>query len=77
MVSDDIVTRLRNEHGKFRVVVGVNEHIVVEALYSEAADEIERLRALTGELAQLMMPFALLMSAEEQQKVLKAVRGEK
>ena len=61
----DIVEWLRNaasEHNMYRC--------------DEAADEIERLRALAGELANLMMPFALLMSAEEQKKVLKAVRGD-
>ena len=44
--------------------------------HAEAADEIERLRKLTSELASMMMPFALLMTSEEQEKVMKAVRGE-
>ena len=45
VVTDDIVTRLREEHANFRVVVGVNQNIVLNSLYTEAADEIERLRA--------------------------------
>ena len=44
-MTDDIVTRLREAHSTFRVVVGVNQHIVFSSLHSEAADEIERLRA--------------------------------
>ena len=63
MVSDDIVKYLRLSRTRF------NRH-------AEAADEIERLRKLTSELAQLMMPFAMLMTNEEQEKVIKAVRGE-
>lgn len=42
----------------------------------DATDEIERLRKLTGSLATLMMPFALLMTKEEQETAVKAVRGE-
>lgn len=63
-MSDDIVTRLRQKYsGQLPIC-------------SEAADEIERLRKLTSELASMMMPFALLMTTEEQEEVTKAVRGE-
>lgn len=41
-----------------------------------AQEEIERLRKLTIELAQLMMPFVFIMTSEEQEKVMKAVRSE-
>lgn len=43
-MADDIVTRLREQHASCRVVVGVNQNIVLDSLYTEAADEIERLR---------------------------------
>ena len=63
-MSDDIVTRLREKYqGQLPIC-------------AEAANEIERLRKLTSELASMMMPFALLMTSEEQEKVIKAVRGE-
>ena len=68
-MTDDIVTRLREPN--------FNSDLDLFSIMSEAADEIERLRKLTSELAQLMMPFAMLMTNEEQQTVLKAVRGEK
>ena len=71
-MSDDIVTRLRE-------ALEVDEPILLtmpRPTVKLMADEIERLRKLTSELAQLMMPFAMLMTNEEQQTVLKAVRGE-
>lgn len=74
-MTDDIVTRLR-EQMRNEFVIEHPHMIRVPTLYEQAADEIERLRALISELAKLMMPFALLMTSEEQQKVLKAVRGE-
>lgn len=46
-MTDDIVIRLRGKHGLwFRTVVGVHESIILETIYGEAADEIERLRAM-------------------------------
>jgi len=65
---DDIVTRLRADCGCTEVTWCSDACI--------AADEIETLRKLTGSLATLMMPFALLMTKEEQETVMKAVRGE-
>lgn len=68
-MTEDIVTRLRE---------GCSE-CGLHTLYActhEAADEIERLRKLVGSLARSMMPFALLMTKEEQETVMKAVRGE-
>lgn len=73
MSSDDIVTRLRKPLPYN--LVGLTTKDLGNERY-EAADEIERLRKLTSELAQLMMPFAMLMTNEEQEKVMKAVRGE-
>lgn len=67
-MTDDIVTRLREDRCCFPEC---------HWLQTDAADEIERLRQLTGRLAGLMMPYALLMTKEEQQEVMKAVRGEK
>lgn len=67
-VTDDIVTRLRD-------YLAIVDHAFVLNELSDAADEIERLRKLTSELAQLMMPFAMLMTSEEQEKVMKVVRG--
>lgn len=66
-MSDDIVTRLR--------VNDCFEFPSCDDIKQEAADEIEHLRKLTSELAQLMMPFAMLMTSEEQEKVMKVVRG--
>ncbi len=43
-LTNDIVFRLRLQHRVFRATVGVNENVIVDSLYSEAADEIERLR---------------------------------
>lgn len=43
-VTEDIVTRLRGKHGLWFLSVGVNESIIFETIYGEAADEIERLR---------------------------------
>ena len=67
-MTDDIVTRLRGYDF-------MRDGDIPDMIMSEAADEIERLRKLTSELAQLMMPFAMLMTSEEQEKVMKAVRG--
>ena len=70
-MSDDIVTRLR------AMMQGCeNPNCEGCEVESEAADEIERLRTLVGSLARSMMPFALLMTKEEQETVMKAVRGE-
>ena len=44
-IMNDIVTRLRVQDSAFRMVVGVNDSVLVGSIYSEAADEIERLRA--------------------------------
>lgn len=72
-MSDDIVTRLRKPLPYN--LVGLTTKDLGDERY-EAADEIERLRKLTSELAQIMMPLLLLMTSEEQQKVIKVVRGE-
>ena len=45
-LTNDIAFRLRLQHGVFRATVGVNQTVIIDTLYSEAADEIERLRAL-------------------------------
>ena len=71
-MSDDIVTRLR-ELGRY---VNTEGGRWFEPITTEAAHEIERLRKLTSELASMMMPFALLMTTEEQEKVMKVVRSE-
>ena len=47
MVTDDIVTRLRNENNKFDFY----EWNDAERLMLEAADEIERLRGLHSDLS--------------------------
>lgn len=44
-MSDDIVTRLRGAAAGFRIAVGTNDSFTFPTLHSEAADEIERLRA--------------------------------
>jgi len=67
-MTDDIVTRLRNYDF-------MRDGDIPDVIMSEAADEIERLRKLTSELAQLMMPLSLLMTTEEQEKVMKVVRN--
>ena len=74
MVSDDIVTRLRRAQEHADRLKSMSSVIPSDWLTEngEAADEIERLRALTGKLAKLMMPYALLMTKEEQQEVMKA-----
>ena len=69
-VSDDIVTRLRQEWE-----YGNNAKGCDYEMFAQAADEIERLQKLISELASMIMPFALLMTSEEQEKVMKAVRG--
>ena len=81
MTTDDIVTRLRQN--LFYIQEGCGEFAceyldtnLTDKDLLDAADEIERLRKLTGSLATLMMPFALLMTKEEQETVMKAVRGE-
>jgi hypothetical protein len=43
-MTDDIVTRLRDKQGLFRVAVGVNQNFILNTIYNEAADEIEHLR---------------------------------
>ncbi len=63
-MNDDILDRLRDTG-----FCGVRTQ-------KEAADEIERLRQLTSSLAKLLMPFGLLMTKDEQEMVMKAVRGE-
>ena len=70
-MTDDIVTRLREKYaGQLPIC-------------SEAADEIERLRAdldkasaLISKLAELLVPFSSLMNKHEQGMLIKAVRGE-
>ena len=86
-MSDDIVTRLRGkEHGgkdlRCEACDGFCCHcelcdccIEIMEVSLEAADEIQRLRKLISELAEIMMPYALLMTKAEQEQVLKAVRG--
>ena len=69
-MSDDIVTRLRTLACPECGLPSTHNH------FDEAADEIERLRKLVGSLARSMMPFALLMTKEEQETVMKAVRGD-
>ena len=71
-MSDDIVTRLREE------LLGFHNHLStweINAERHEAADEIERLRKLISELAEIMMLYTLLMTKAEREQVLKAVRG--
>lgn len=72
MVNDDIVTRLRQALETDESILLTMPRPTVQMM----ADEIERLRKLTSELAQLMMPFAMLMTNEEQEKVMRAVRGD-
>lgn len=44
-MTDDIVSRLRGAAAGFRIAVGTNDSFTFPTLHSEAADEIERLRA--------------------------------
>ena len=67
-MTDDIVTRLRGYDF-------MRDGDIPDMIMSEAADEIQRLRKLISELAEIMMPYALLMTKAEQEQVLKAVRG--
>lgn len=69
-MADDIVTRLREGANRIQAIIGD------QLTMTEAADDIERLRKLTSRLAQLMMPYALLMTREEQQEVMKAVNDD-
>ena len=69
-MNDDIVTRLRTLACPECGLPSTHNH------FDEAADEIERLRKLVGSLARSMMPFALLMTKEEQETVIKAVRDD-
>ena len=69
-MNDDIVTRLRTLACPECGLPSTHNH------FDEAADEIERLRKLVGTLARSMMPFALLMTKEEQETVIKAVRDD-
>ena len=70
-MTDDIVTRLRDKYqGQLPILL-------------EAADEIEHLRtdcdkasALISKLAELLVPFSMLMNKHEQELLIKAVRGE-
>ena len=57
-MSDDIVTRLRGYDF-------MRDGDIPDMIMSEAADEIERLRKLISELAEIMMPYALLMTKAE------------
>ena len=73
-MTDDIVTRLRE---------GKGDDIALFGMMYEAADEIERLRAennkasaLIAKLAQLLLPYSLLMTKHEQDILIKAVRGD-
>ena len=79
-MSDDIVTRLRD-------YLAIVDHAFVWNELSEAADEIERLRAerdcwrnTCTRLVGKMLPFSLLMSEQEQEELQiilqEAVRGE-
>lgn len=84
MSSDEIVTRLREQHASFRVAVGVNQNIVLDSLYTEAADEIERLRtsgkqlldALTEMSEKGMLPKITFRLRDAAQTFEQAVRGE-
>ena len=69
-MNDDIVTRLRTLACPECGLPSTHNH------FDEAADEIERLRKLVGTFARSMMPFALLMTKEEQETVIKAVRDD-
>ena len=75
VADDDIVTRLRAE-GEWMPDGGGGKYWDENDVCQEAADEIERLRKLVGSLARSMMRFAFLMTKEEQETVMKAVRGE-
>lgn len=77
-VTDDIVTRLRQEWE-----YGNNAKGCDYEMFAEAADEIEHLRAennkasaLIAKLAELLMPYSMLMNKHEQELLVKAVRGE-
>ena len=49
-ITNDIAFRLRAQHGAFRAIVGVNQTVIIDTLYSEAADEIESLRKQVRQL---------------------------
>lgn len=63
-MSDDIVTRLRVKESTFRMVVGVNDSVLVESIYSEAADEIERLRKVNDKFCDEVKTWRKLALAE-------------
>lgn len=59
-MADDIVTRLREHHDSFRMAVGVNDAFILETIYGEAADEIERLRILNTELVKTFKQVGII-----------------
>ena len=80
-MTDDIVTRLRVQNREW-----LSEGDLYEnnwQLWNEAANEIERLReennkasALIAKVAELLLPYSMLMSKHEQELLIKAVRGD-
>lgn len=78
-MSDDIVTRLR----ELQISGGQLWEVDVCKAMDDAADEIERLRAdieerakFMSKIAQLLLPYSLLMNKDEQKLLIKAVRGD-
>lgn len=79
-MTDDIVTRLENACAHpCDLCRRENAYVVGE----DAADEIERLRAdieerakFMSKIAQLLLPYSLLMNKDEQKLLIKAVRGD-
>ena len=51
-MADDIWVRLCEEQRKLRILFGIDDRIVYDTLYSEAADEIERLRQQVDSLSK-------------------------
>ena len=57
--------------------------MISEEWAAQAADEIEHLReennkasALIAKLAELLLPYSMLMNKDEQELLIKAMRGE-
>ena len=88
-MDDDIVTRLRNKYqGQLPILLEAADEIErlrasVINTFDNGFDEIERLRtdcdkasALISKLAELLVPFSMLMNKHEQEMLIKVVRGE-
>ena len=79
-MTDDIVYRLRVPL-PYNLLGWTTTDLMNER--QEAADEIQRLRAendkasaLIAKLAELLVPFSMLMNKQEQEMLIRAVRGE-